>query len=88
MDSQYHLNLVLFCLIMGYITLFLKETRNGWNLSSKYLLYFATAETGIVVGLFIGFSTIIIYIIVSLIILVICLPFLRTFIDKIRRRKR
>jgi hypothetical protein len=73
---------------MGYIILLLKETQNGWNLSSKYILYFATAETAILIGLFIGFSTTLVYITFSVVIVVVCLPFLRTFLDKMRKRKR
>jgi len=88
MYSEHLLDFALFYLIMCYITLLFKENKSGWKISSKYLLYAATAVTFIFLGLFIGFRTIIVYIIVSLIILVVGLPFLRTFLDKRRNRKR
>ena len=86
MDAKLLLDLALFYLIMCYITLLFKENKSGWNTSSKYILYAATTVTFIFLGLFIGFTTIIVYIIVSVIILVVCLPFLRTFLDKRRNR--
>ena len=85
MDSQHLLDLALFYLIMCYITILFKENKSGWNISSKYILYSATAVTFIFVGLFIGFRTIIGYIIVTVIILVVCLPVLRIFLEKRRK---
>jgi hypothetical protein len=73
---------------MGYITLFLKEIKGGWNISSKYLLYFATAETVIIVGLLIGFPTTLGYIYFSLVILVCFLPFFHVLIEKLRNNRK
>lgn len=86
MDTQNGINMALFFLIMGYITLFIKETRGGWNIPSKHIMYGATASTFIFTGLIVGFSTILAYIIVSVMILVICLPVLRIFLEKKRNR--
>ena len=87
MDAQHLLDLALFYLIICYITLLFKENKSGWKASSKYILYAATAVTFIFLGLFIGFRTIIGYSIVSVIILVVCLPHLRIFLEKRRRRR-
>ena len=84
MDSQHTLDLALFYIIMCYITLFLKETKSGWNISSKYIIYPATAATFIFSGLFIGFSTMFAYIIFCVIILTVCLPFIHMFLKKWR----
>ena len=88
MDSQYDLDLILFCLIMAYITLFLKETKSVWNTPPKYLLYAATAITFIFSGLCIGFATTLGYVIFSVFIVVVCLPLLRIFLEKRRKRRR
>jgi len=88
MYSEHLLDFALFYLIMCYITLLFKENKSGWNSSSKYILYAATAVTFIFLGLYIGFATIVAYIIVSLIILVVGLPHLRIFLEKRRNRKR
>ena len=83
MYSHRHLlDLAVFYLIMSYITFLLKETKSGWNISSKYILYAATALTFIFCGLLIGFTTLLGYIIFSVIILVICLPFIRILLKK------
>jgi uncharacterized membrane protein len=86
MDTQNGIDMALFFLIMGYITLFIKETRSGWTIPSKYILHAATATTFIFSGLIVGFYTIIVYIIVSLIILVLLLPVLRLLLEKRRSR--
>jgi Flp pilus assembly protein TadB len=87
MIVEHAIDLALFYLIMCYITILFKETKSGWNISSKYLLYTATAITFVFTGIFIGFSTILVYIIFSLIIAVVCLPFLRIFLVKRRRNR-
>lgn len=86
MYPQDNLDLTLFFLTMGYITLFLKETKSGWNSSSKYILYAATAITFIFSGLYIGFATMLGYVIICVIIVVVSLPLLRIFLDKLRNR--
>lgn len=86
MDSQNGIDIALFFLIMGYITLFIKEIHGGWNMPSKYILHAGTAITFIFSGLIVGFSTILVYIIVSLIIIVLFLPVLRIFLEKKRKR--
>jgi hypothetical protein len=86
MDSQHGIDLALLCLIMAYITLFLKETRSGWNSNSKHILYAATAVTFITSALSIGFYTTLVYIFFGIIIVVICLPFLRMFLERLRNR--
>ena len=88
MDYQHGLDFVLFFLIMGYITLFIKESRSGWNIVTKCILYTATAETAIISGIFIGFYTVLAYIIFSLVAVVVGLPILRTSIERRRRRYR
>jgi hypothetical protein len=85
MVNEHVIDLALFYLILCYITLLFKETKTGWNISSKYLLYTATAAVFVFTGIFIGFLTILVYIIVSIIILVVSLPILRIFIEKRRR---
>jgi len=87
MDYQHGLDYILLFLIMGYITLFLKESKSGWNITTKCILYTATAETAIISGIFIGFSTLFVYIIFSLIAIVVCLPVLRIFVERRRRRR-
>jgi len=77
---QYLLDLAVFYLILSYITFLLKETKSGWNISSKHILYVATVLTFIFSGLLIGFAVVLGYIIFSVIILVVCLPFLRILI--------
>ena len=88
MDYQLGLDFVLFFLTMGYITLFIKESRRGWNIVTKCILYTATAETAIISGIFIGFYTVLAYVIFGLVAVVVCLPVLRIFIEKRRRRRR
>jgi Flp pilus assembly protein TadB len=84
---EHAIDLALFYLIICYITILFKETKTGWNISSKYLLYTASATTFVFAGAFIGFLTILVYIIFSLIIAVIGLPFLRLLIERRRRRR-
>jgi len=79
---QYLLNLAVFYLTISYITFFLKETKSGWNSSSKYILYAAMALTFTFTGLLIGFTIMLGYIVFSVIILVTCLPFLRILLKK------
>jgi uncharacterized membrane protein len=87
MDSyNYLFNIATFYLILAYITFFIKETKSGLNISFKSILYPAMAITFIFSGLCIGFATMLVYIIISVIILVVCLPFLRTFLEKRRNR--
>lgn len=86
MYPQDNLDLALFLLIMGYITLFLKETKSGWNSSSKYILYAATAITFIFSGLYTGFKTTLGHVLICVIIVVVSLPLLRIFLDKLRNR--
>lgn len=74
-----------FCLIMGYITLFLKETKSGWNLASKPTLYVATAFTFIFSGLIVGFTIILLYIFFAVIILIFSLPHINLFLKKRRK---
>ena len=83
MNSKYYLvHGALFYLTLCYITLFLKETKSGWNISSKYILYAAIAINFIVIGLLIGFDIMLGYIFFSVIVLVVCLPLIRIFLDK------
>jgi hypothetical protein len=86
MDSQHGIDLALLCLIMAYITLFLKETRSGWNSNSKHILYAATAVTFFTSALSIGFYTTLAYILFGVFIVVVCLPFLRLFLERLRNR--
>ena len=86
MVVEHAIDLALFYLIICYIILLFKETKTGWNISSKYILYGASATTFVFTGIFIGFLTILAYIILSLIIAVVGLPFLRLFIERRRRR--
>ena len=81
---RYLVNAAVFYLTFSYITFLLKETKSGWNISSKYILYAATAITFIISGLFIGFTTTLGYIFFSVIIAVVCLPAIRMFLDKRR----
>ena len=83
-SQDYLIYWALFCLIMGYITLLFKETKSGWSISSKYILYAATAITFIFSGLLIGFTTMLGYVIFSVIILVVCLPFIRMLLEEWR----
>jgi hypothetical protein len=53
----------LFCLILGYINFFLKETESGWSTSYKYILYATNAINFIVSGQLIGFTIMLGYII-------------------------
>lgn len=83
MDSYNFLfHITTFYLILAYITFFIKETKSGLNTSFKYILYPAMAITFIFTGLCIGFATTLVYIVLSVIILVVCLPVLRTYLDK------
>jgi len=83
MDSYNLLfHIAIFYLILAYITFFIKETKSGLSISFKSILYPATAITFIFSGLCIGFATMLVYIILSVIILIVCLPFLRTYLDK------
>ena len=86
MFAEHAIDLALFSLIMCYITLLFKETKTSWNITSQYHLYAATAAAFVFTGIFIGFRTILVYIIVSIIILVVSLPVLRTFLERRRRR--
>jgi small basic protein len=84
--EYYLISFAAFCLIMGYITLFLKETRDGWNISSKYVLYIATAATFVFSGLMIGFAVTLAYIVSAVIIVVVSLPLIRLLLEKLRNR--
>ena len=84
--KDYLIDFALFCLIMGFVTLFLKETKNGWNISSKSFLYSATTITFIFSGLIIGFTIILGYIFFAVIILIFSLPNIYTFLKKRRNR--
>lgn len=87
MDSNdYLLDIATFYLILAYITFFIKETKSGLSVSFRFILYPAMAVTFIFAGLCVGFGTVLVYIVLSVIILVVCLPFLRTFLDKRRNR--
>jgi hypothetical protein len=84
--KYYLISFATFCLITGYITLFLKETKDGWNVSSKYILYIATAVTFVFSGIMIGFIVTLGYIIFAVIILVVGLPSIRLLLEKLRNR--
>jgi hypothetical protein len=85
MDTQHGIDLALMFLIMGYITLFIKETRNGWNIPCK-TIYAGTGVTFITSGLSIGFYTTLFYIFYCISIVVVCLPFLGLFLERLRNR--
>jgi hypothetical protein len=80
--QRHLLDLAVFYLTMSYITFLLKETKSGWNISSKHILYAATALTFIFSGLLIGFAVMLGYIIFSVIFLVVFLPYIRVLIKQ------
>lgn len=85
-DFDYLLNIAVFYLILVFVTYFIKETKSGLNISLKFVLYPLMTITFIYSGLSIGFATILVYILISVILCVVCLPFLRMFLHKRRNR--
>ena len=85
-DIDYVFHIALFYLTLVFITYFIKETKSGLNISLKFILYPLMVVTFIFSGLHVGFDTVLVYIFISVSICVVCLPFLRTYLDKRRNR--
>ena len=79
----YHL--VFFYVTLIYAVLYLEATKMGRKFSIPYLLFPFTAITFIISGLSIGFATVLVYIIISVIIVAVGLPLARIFLDKRRK---
>jgi hypothetical protein len=87
MDNfDYMLNIAVFYLVLVFVTYFIKETKSGLNISLKFVLYPLMAITFVYVGLSIGFATLLVDILISVILCVVFLPFLRVFLQKHRNR--
>lgn len=85
-DFDYLLHIAVFYLILVFVTYFIKETKSGLNMSLKFVLYPLMVITFIYLGSSIGFATMLVYILISVILCVVCLPFLRMFLHKRRNR--
>ena len=79
----YHLGF--FYVTLVYVVLYLEATKKGRKISIPYLLFLFTAITFIISGLSIGFVTMLVYIIISVIIVAVGLPLVRIFLDKRRK---
>jgi len=79
----YHL--VFFYVTLVYVILYLEATKKERKISIPYLLFLFTAITFIISGLSIGFATVLVYIIISVIIVAVGLPLVRIFLDKRRK---